>query len=203
MSRLFNLYGKKINKGDYIFKENDHAEVLYMIHKGKVEINRKSGNIQKTLQVLGEGEFVGEMAIIDSLPRSANAVALEDCQLIEMDKESFDTSIRENHQFSISVIQFLTKRLRDTNDKVVAQSRENLTLKILITLLKEMISSGKKDKSGNWYLLDFTSLLEKLKSSFTIRPEKIVILLDEIIDQGIVSYKKDSSGMKWVALKCS
>jgi CRP-like cAMP-binding protein len=201
MSRLFDIYGKKIPKGELIFKEGDDADVLYMIHKGKVEIKKKSGNIQKTLQVLGEGEFVGEMAVIDSLPRSANAIALEECHLIEMDKVSFDTSINENHQFAIGVIQFLTKRLRDTNDKVIHLSQENMSLQIKTELLKELITSGKKDKSGSWYLLEFTSLLEKLKSRFTIRPEKLVIILDELIDEEFACYKKDPSGKKWVAFK--
>jgi CRP-like cAMP-binding protein len=201
MSRLFDIYGKKVLKGELIFKEGDDADVLYMIHKGKVEIKKKSGNIKKTLQVLGEGEFVGEMAIIDSLPRSADAIALEDCQLIEMDKVSFDTSIQENHQFSIGVIQFLTKRLRDTNDKVINQSRENMSLQIKTELLKEILSRGKKDKTGTWYLLELTSLLETLKTALTIRSEKLVILLDELIDEGFASYKKDSAGKKWVALK--
>ncbi len=201
MSRLFDIYGKKIQKGELIFKEGDNADVLYMIHKGKVEIKKKSGNIQKTLQVLGEGEFVGEMAVIDSLPRSADAVALDDCQLIEMDKVSFDTSIKENHQFAIGVIQFLTKRLRDINDKFINLSRENMSQKIKTELLKEIITGGKKDKTGSWYLLEFSSLLENLKSVFAIRPEKLVILLDELIDEQFISYKKDSAGTKWVAYK--
>ncbi len=68
--------------------------------------------------MLREGEFVGEMAVINSLPRSADAVALEDCELIKMDRVSFDNTIEKNKQFALSFISFLSVRLRDTTDQL-------------------------------------------------------------------------------------
>ncbi len=121
MSKLFELYGTSFKKGDYLFNEGDDADYAYMIHKGKIEINKLSGDKIKRINTVGEGEFVGEMAIISGDKRSANAMAVEDCQCIRMDKKSFDNSIKENHSFAIQVIKMLTKRLSET-DKSLAEA---------------------------------------------------------------------------------
>ena len=130
MSKLFDYYGIKIDKGEYIFREGDDASFLYMIHKGQVEISKSKGDRKEVLQVLKEGEFLGEMAIIDSLPRSADAMALEDCELIRMDDESFDSSIKDNHTFALSVIHCLSDRLRQTSNAVTVVS-ENSKIQLL------------------------------------------------------------------------
>ncbi len=201
MSRLFDYLGITVNKGDYLFREGDKADVLYMIHSGKVEIYRKSGNIQKRLQVLGEGEFVGEMAVIDSLPRSANAVALEDCQLIKMDKASFEKSIKENHQFAISVIQFMSKRMRDTNDKVIYLAKETMHNKIIIETFKELLNNGKKDQSGIWMLIKLDGLIERLESNFAMANKKLLAILYEMIAEKIFIIKKDKKRTIWLGYK--
>jgi CRP-like cAMP-binding protein len=104
MSKLFRYFGIHVPKGEYLFREGDEADTLYLIHKGSVKISKSVGNLEKRIQVLREGEFVGEMAVINSLPRSADAVALEDCDLIKMDRVSFDSTIEKNRQFALSFI---------------------------------------------------------------------------------------------------
>lgn len=201
MSRLFDYFGIVVKSGEHLFREGEKADVLYMIHKGKVEIYRQSGNIRKTLQILGEGEFVGEMAVIDSLPRSANAMAAEECHLIKMDKDSFDKSIRENHQFSISVIQFLTKRIRDTNDKVVHLARENIHNKIIMEIYREMLEEGKKDQTGELILISFDRLVERLESTFSMGSKKLISLLYEIMEEKLFILKKDKRKNLWLAYR--
>ena len=128
MSKLFELYGASIKKGDYLFCEGDEADYAYMIHKGSVEVNKKTGDKIKRINTVGEGEFVGEMAIISGGTRSANAMAIEECELIKMDKESFENSIKENHSFAIQVIKMLSKRLEET-DKALAEAMAALLAK--------------------------------------------------------------------------
>src|SRR4030042_430857 len=82
MSKLVKYFGVSFKKGDYIFREGDLADVMYMIHKGKVQISKGTGTFNEKIRILGEGEFIGEMAVINSKPRSASAVAVENCVLI-------------------------------------------------------------------------------------------------------------------------
>ncbi|MCP4136346.1 MAG: cyclic nucleotide-binding domain-containing protein [bacterium] len=120
MSKLFDHYGSTYKKGDYIFREGDSANYLYMIHEGRVQITKKAGGMEKEINILEEGEFFGEMAIINFKPRSANARAVIDCKLIRMDRESFYNSVKDNNQFAVTVIQYLSDRLRETDEELTA-----------------------------------------------------------------------------------
>ena len=155
MSKLFEYYGVRKKKGEFLFKEGEEAEHLYMIRSGRVQISKRIGKTDEEIQILGEGEFVGEMAVINSAPRSATAIALEDCELISMNKESFDNSVRDNHKFAISVIELLSDRLRETDELItdlISREREQeLYAEVIIELLK----NGKREKSGQWILIPF------------------------------------------------
>lgn len=201
MSKLFELFGVKIKKGDYIFKDGDKADILYMIHRGRIEIYKKSGKNKKILNVLSDGEFVGEMAIIDSMPRSANAVALDDCELIKMDKLSFTNNIHENHEFSISVIQFLTKRLRETNEKLTNQADENKKNEMFIKIMEEFISFGKKDKAKKWVVMEMNPFLNKFCDKFSINSEELLSLFNEFTNKGKIKFKKDTNKVTWISYK--
>ena len=128
MSKLLQQYGKTFRKGEYLFREGDRADYAYMIHKGSIDINKMVGDKLKRISTLGEGEFVGEMALISGGTRSANAVAAEDCECIRMDRVSFENLLKENHLFAIQVVKMLSRRLYDT-DRALAEAMEALLKK--------------------------------------------------------------------------
>lgn len=202
MSKLLDYYGVKIKKGEYIFREGEEADYLYMIHSGSVEIS-KGKSIQEKVHVLKEGEFVGEMAFIDSLPRSANAVAIEDCELIKMDKESFDKTIKENHQFAVSVIRTLSERLRDTNELTQKLSVMERTRKLLMEILSEFLKKGKKDRDGKWILIKLYPFLDEFKEEHSWDDETFSSVWNELVAQGAVSIKKDQNGVEWLSYQVS
>ncbi len=201
MSKLFEYYGDKVKKGEFIFKEGDNAELVYMIHKGKVQITKDVKNIKEKVQILKEGEFFGEMAVIDSLPRSANAMALEDCELIKMDRESFEKTIKENHQFAVSVIRGLSERLRDTNEIKAVLAVRDRTRKFIIELLTEYLRNGKKDGRGEWYLIKKDLFLNQLKQKNSWEESILQDVLNDVFSQNIISIKKDQGGTEWIAYK--
>ncbi|MFC1671164.1 Crp/Fnr family transcriptional regulator [Spirochaetota bacterium] len=201
MSKLFDYYGIKISSGEYIFREGDDASFLYMIHKGKVEISKAMGDRKEILQVLNEGEFLGEMAIIDSLPRSADAMALEDCELIRMDDESFDASIKDNHKFALSVIHCLSDRLRQTSNAVTVVSDSNRIQMLRVELLKEFIQNGKRDKMGKWILLDLDAFREKFTSENMWDTKYFNYVMEKLLEKGTIKLKKDQNKKDWAAYK--
>src|SRR5947208_1020577 len=73
----------RINKGDTIFHLGDPGDCLYVVRSGKVEIFAKETTGEKIVFLIAEqGELFGELAIFDSGPRSANALALEDTEVL-------------------------------------------------------------------------------------------------------------------------
>jgi len=201
MSKLVKYYGVNFKQGDYIFREGDAADVMYMIHRGRVQISKGLGSFDENIRILGEGEFVGEMAIINVKPRSASAVAMEDCILIKMDRESFNETIKKNHEFSVSVIQFLSERLRETDELLMKYANQERIGRLLAEILLEMLGSGKRDASGNWSLLNMESFQKDSARHLDWSRDYIRTVLAELIDTNRVTIKKDRSGAEWIAVR--
>ena len=88
---------KKLADGEVLFREGERGDVMYLIREGKIKITKGGDDDEKVLAVLKEGDFFGEMAIIDGSPRSASAIAATPASLLVIDKETFKSKIRENH----------------------------------------------------------------------------------------------------------
>ena len=105
---------KLFNKGDVIFNKGDYGETFFRIAAGSVEIVDDG----KQLVVLKEGEYFGEMAILETYPRSASAVALEDgTKLEEISESDADKYFQEQPEKVLGFFCHLSDRLRAlTND---------------------------------------------------------------------------------------
>ncbi|MBW2731927.1 MAG: Crp/Fnr family transcriptional regulator [Deltaproteobacteria bacterium] len=119
-----------------LFQQGDFGSEMYVIQSGKVEISRRVGEREAVLAVLPSGEFFGEMAIINSAPRSANARVVEDARLLVLDSATFGRMIRDNSEIAIRLIKKLSHRLdqaaqqiellmfRDPNSRIVHYLRQ-------------------------------------------------------------------------------
>jgi CRP/FNR family cyclic AMP-dependent transcriptional regulator len=201
MSKLVKYFGVSFKKGDYIFREGDAADVMYMIHKGKVQISKGTGTFNEKIRVLGEGEFIGEMAVINSKPRSASAVAVENCVLIKMDRESFDETVMKNHEFSVSVIRLLSERLRETDELLMVYAKEDRIQKLYTLILSEMLSAGKRDGSGRWRLLNKDSFADLAAERLKWDRSYVMSVIAELIAMDKIQLKEDRQGSGWLAFK--
>jgi len=97
--------------GDVIFREGYGAEDLYVIKSGEVRI--QIGN--RTVSELGADSIFGEMALIDSQPRSATAVAITDVELVPVSEKQFLFLVSQTPYFALKVMRVLAQRLRVTD----------------------------------------------------------------------------------------
>ena len=105
--------------GEVIFHREDPGQVLYVIKEGKVKICLISPDGQEmTLTVLGKGEYFGEFALLDGLPRSTDAIASERVECYTLQRTDFHNSIMKNPKIAIQAMEVLSKRLRNTNQMV-------------------------------------------------------------------------------------
>ena len=98
--------------GQIIFEQGQPGRQMYVIKGGEIEIKVGDG----TLMTLAAGEIFGEMALIDSSPRSGTAVAKTDCSLIPIDEKRFTFLVQQTPFFSLHVMRILAHRLRKMND---------------------------------------------------------------------------------------
>ena len=91
---------------------------MYVVQTGEVEIRRMVGDIERVLAVLPPGEFFGEMAILNSRPRSATAVVRVESRLLVIEGKTFEAMLRARPEIALRIIKSLALRLESANQQV-------------------------------------------------------------------------------------
>lgn len=113
--------------GHTLFREGDVGDRLYVLVEGKARISRRvPGMGEEALAVLGPGSSFGEMALIDDVPRSADAIVHERARLLVLSKEAVQDLMFLDKELAYEVlwntVRILSRRLRETNDKMTFMS---------------------------------------------------------------------------------
>jgi CRP/FNR family cyclic AMP-dependent transcriptional regulator len=107
--------------GDFLFQEGDSSEKMYVLLEREIEVFL--GDF--VLETAEPGTLIGEMALIDDGPRTANAVAKTACRLAQIDRRRFYFLIQQYPHFATYVMKTLADRLRDMN--AVTAAREEMS----------------------------------------------------------------------------
>jgi len=97
--------------GDFLFHEGDKGDKMYVLLEGEMEI--LLGDL--VLETARPGALIGEMALIDESPRTANAVAKTACRLAQIDRRRFHFLVQQTPHFATHVMKTLADRLRHMN----------------------------------------------------------------------------------------
>lgn len=169
----------RFQRGEPIFDESAPGKDLYLIVRGKVRITKMTrGGIESRLALLHEGDFFGELSIIDGSPRSARAEAVEDTVIARLAASDFRALIHASDAFTLNLLQNLALRLRTIDHTFVQelerhmrslQSRmeqlhllveasetvnSSLELDRLLVLILEFAARTIKADRGTLYLID-------------------------------------------------
>src|SRR6266480_6744242 len=175
--------------GEVIFHRDDPGQVLYIIKDGKVKICIISPDGQEvSLAVLGKGEYFGEFALLDGLPRSTDAVALEKVECYTLQRSDFHNAILKNPKIAILVLEALSKRLRDTDQMV-----ENLIFldvygRVAKKLLELADAHGVKAEDG--VVIDVRLTQQELASMVGASRESVNKVLGYFTDKNFISTDK-------------
>jgi CRP-like cAMP-binding protein len=111
-------YTRSYEKGAVLFEEGQAGDCMYVIQSGRVEIVKQLGAQRVTIAVLGAGDCVGEMAVLERQPRSAGAVIAEPAELVVLDRDTFESLVRENGEIAVRIMRKLSQRLREANRQI-------------------------------------------------------------------------------------
>jgi signal transduction histidine kinase len=102
--------------------EGAYEEIFYIIADGNAVISKNISEQEgeRILRIAGRGDLVGEMALIQNVPRSATVRTTTDCTVLEMDKKDFDTMLRRSPRMAINIIRTTLDRMRE-NDQIAIQ----------------------------------------------------------------------------------
>ena len=105
--------------GDIVFREGEQTRDMYVIHEGRIEIVKEAGGHEVQLAVLERGSFFGEMSLLEGLPRSATAHAVGNAKLLVLRPGSLLLLIRRDPTFAFEMLQQMSGRIRELNEKLV------------------------------------------------------------------------------------
>jgi CRP-like cAMP-binding protein len=112
---------KTYAKGEAIIEERTSAERFFIIYRGKIEITKQfEDGEQFVLAVHSDGDFFGEMALLDEGPRSATARAVEPTTVLEITRSDFETLLYKAPVVAYHIIRELSSRLRETGALLVS-----------------------------------------------------------------------------------
>ena len=142
-----------LTEGQVLFRRGEYGNSMFVIEKGVIEITVpiESQKKETRISVLHEGEFLGELSLIDGLPRTATAKAMEDCELLEMKREDFIGFLMLRPAVAISMVGEIGKRLRATNEQVMSLASKNVNVEIEETLhFGDRVADKVAEFGGSW-----------------------------------------------------
>lgn len=110
--------GKKIAKDAYLFREGDHPDAMYIVKSGALAITKTKGNSEIVLAEIKAGAMVGEMAIFDKKPRSANVKATKDTEVVALPYEALDKQLDSLPTWIKAIMRTMNENLREANKKI-------------------------------------------------------------------------------------
>jgi K+-sensing histidine kinase KdpD len=173
---------RRFAAGDVIFDESSRGREMYCLTQGRVRINKYTKfGVESLLAVLHEGDFFGELSVVDGMPRSARAEAMDECAVLLLGQDQIRRLTQKSTEFTFNLLTNMAVRLRTMDqtfmlelDRSAQASKEQVDrLNMLIEASKIVNSAIEIDKllglildaasrsidadRGTLYLLDYAT----------------------------------------------
>jgi CRP/FNR family transcriptional regulator len=136
-------------KGETLFERGDAGDGCYWLRSGVVTVCATSATgEQRTLAILGPGALIGELAMIDGLPRSATVQAVRDCSLTFISRAAFMNVLRQHPELHMEITATLAARLRQSDDDMIASSFLTVRARVARALLQFARLLGEETERG-------------------------------------------------------
>ena len=183
------LKTQTFQKDTTVVSETDEGSMLYIINKGQVKISRLSETGKEViLAILGEGDFFGEMSLLDGLARSANVITLTEAELFVLYRGTFLKLIEKNPKIAIGLLKELALRLRKSDTQIKSLSLFDATGRVATTLIQIAEDSG-TIKDGTVKIQNLPNQRDLANIAGTSR-ETISRILNAFVEEGTVTKEK-------------
>ena len=180
------LRRRSLKKGEVLFRKGDEGHILYIIRKGSIKIVLPSElGDEVVLTIFSEGDFFGELALLDGMPRSADAVALEPSEVFALNRNDFIAFLHDNKEAMQTILSHLSMRLRKTDDLL----EDTCFLNISARFAKKLVELAKTygNLEGNVIQIDLRLTQKDLASMIGTTRESINKELKVLREKGLVS----------------
>lgn len=182
---------RKFDRGQVIFYEGDLGGSLYIIVTGSVKIVVMADDGREhILGLLHQGDFFGEVSLIDGEPRSATAIALDNVNVVMISRDDFIRLLRENPEMSLKIMVTLCERLRKTDKHVESLaflSAPGRVAQVLLNLAETYATAG-QDKN---IILSHKITRQEFASLAGTSRETLTRVLMDFQDDGLIKLEKN------------
>ena len=163
------LERKFVPKDGMLIHEGDKRQQAYLIQSGKVRVFTTRDHQDIDLAQLGAGQIVGEMALLMDGKRTASVQAIEDCNLIVINRQEFEKRLHDTDRAIQSMVNMMTQRIKDAND-AIADKRGSLraiikTAEVMVNNTKSNMPIEQKYGFDNKVLPKLEALIEEVEAS--------------------------------------
>lgn len=145
---LFSRFGREYAPGEVLFREGESGDVMFVVQSGAVRISKEIGGDDKQLAILGPGEFLGEMAILNGKPRTATATIIETTRCLVIDSKTLETMIAKNTEIALRLIKKLAKRLDSADTLVEILMHKDPKARVMLALSRHADGFGEMVDDG-------------------------------------------------------
>jgi CRP/FNR family cyclic AMP-dependent transcriptional regulator len=184
--QLSQRFAREFPAGTVLFRDGEPGKEMYVVQQGKVVISKRAGDIERILSTLGQGEFFGEMSILNNAPRSATATCVEDSKLLVIDPKTFEAMIRGNAEIAIRMIKKLAHRLQEADNQIQNLLFRDASSRI-VHFLATAADKGAKTPAG----LKIELLPADLAARVGVKPEQVDDVLMKLLKAKIISVHPD------------
>ncbi|NQZ13336.1 MAG: cyclic nucleotide-binding domain-containing protein [Alphaproteobacteria bacterium] len=162
------LERKFVPKDGMLIHEGDKRQQAYLIQSGKVRVFTTRDHQDIDLAQLGAGQIVGEMALLMDGKRTASVQAIEDCNLIVINRQEFEKRLHDTDRAIQSMVNMMTQRIKDAND-AIADKRGSLraiikTAEVMVNNTKSNMPIEQKYGFDNKVLPKLEALIEEVEA---------------------------------------
>jgi CRP/FNR family cyclic AMP-dependent transcriptional regulator len=132
---FFEKFGVEYKPNEIIFCEYEPGYEFYFIQRGRVTIVKLINDREKTIDIMEPGDVFGEMAILETKPRSATVIAVDHVKLLKFHRDNFDALLQGNPQLAFILILIFSKRIFDQKRRLMILLLEEPQLKVMDVLI--------------------------------------------------------------------
>ena len=131
------MISKKFDNGNLIFLEESEGKNLFFVVEGSVKVTRLSKDGREViLAMLNAGDFFGEMSLLDGEARSANVIALEETEVLSLNRDDFLDVLHDYPKIAIQLLKEMTSRLRKSDRQIVSLSLSDAEKRIALCIVR-------------------------------------------------------------------
>ena len=132
----------RLPKGAVIFRQGDPGNEMYVIAAGRVRLTIGTGGHEKEINVLGPGEFFGELSLLSNAPRSATATAVDDTVLLCIGRDVFSMLVQDDLDIVFRMFDIQGRRLSQTNVPLQELSQRLTRVRVAARALRQVLAGG-------------------------------------------------------------